>query len=339
MKRIVLRADGSAIKGLGHIMRSLSMIELLKDNFTCLFISNNADQKVKDLVVSFCPAVFIDTADNNEELNLLQDYLMPDDILVTDGYQFDEYYQIEIRKMVYKLLMIDDNAEFFFRADVIINHGRLFDIPSYRVAEYTKVFSGFSYLLARKEFISAASQKRQIEIVDTAFICMGGADPYNITIKALEACAQCTFIKNIIIVTGSFFSDKQRLQNLIEGIKDQKVYCYENVSAEEMVRFIQSSHLAFSTASSIAMEICCVKAGLITGMVADNQRSIHHQILDNGCGLSVGSWTDVSVETIITLIKKMKNISLINEIMKNQANSIDGKSGERIVQIFKELAA
>lgn len=339
MKRVVFRADGSAIKGLGHIMRSLSMIEILKDNFTCLFISNNADQKVKDLVESFCSAVFIETADNKEELNLLKDYLLPDDILVTDGYHFDEYYQIETRKMVYKLLMIDDNAEFFFFADVIINHGGLFDIPNYRVAEHTKVYSGFSYLLARKEFIYEASQKRHIEVVDTAFICMGGSDPYHITIKALEACTHCTFIKNIIIVTGSFFSDKQRLQNLIEGIKDQKVYCYENASAKEMVHFIRSSQLAFSTSSSIAMEICCVKAGLITGMVADNQRSINQQILENGCGLSIGSWSDVSVETIINLIRKMKNISLINEIMKNQSNSIDGKSGERIVQIFKELAA
>ncbi len=327
------------MQGLGHIMRCLSMIELLKDNFNCLFISNNADKKVKDLIVNFCPAVFIETADNIEELNLLQNYLIKDDILVTDGYQFDEYYQIEIRKMVNKLLMIDDNSKFYFRADVIINHGGLFDRPSYNTAKHTKVFSGFSYLLARKEFIRAASQKRNTEVVDTAFICMGGADPYHITIKVLEACTRCTFIKNIIIVTGSFFSDKQRLQNFIEEIKDQKVDCYENASAVEMVSFIQSSQLAFSTASSIAMEICCVKAGLLTGMIADNQCSIHHQILENGCGLSVGSWTDVSVDTIISFIKKMNNSSLINEIMKNQANSIDGKSGERIVQIFKELAA
>lgn len=339
MKRVVLRADGSAIKGLGHIMRTLSLIELLKDNFTYLFISNNADPIVKSLIVRYSPAFFIETANNKEELNLLQDYLRPDDIFVTDGYQFDELYQIEIRKMVSKLLMIDDNAKFFFSADVIINHGGLFDIPNYRAALNTKILSGFSYLLARKEFISAASLNRHIDVVDTAFICMGGADPYNITIKVLEACSVCTFIKNIIIVTGSFYSDKHRLQNLVEGIKNQKVYCYENASAEEMVRLIQSSQLAFSTASSIAMEICCVKSGLITGMVADNQRSIHHQIIENGCGLSVGSWTDVSVETIISVIKKMKNFSFINKIIENQANCIDGKSGERIVKIFKELAA
>ncbi len=339
MKRVVLRADGSAIKGLGHIMRCFSLIELLGDSFTYLFISNNADQIVKDLITSSCPAIFIDTDDNIEELSLLQDYLMPEDILVTDSYQFDEDYQIKVRKMVYKLLMIDDNAEFFFSADVIINHGGLLDRTSYRVAEYTKVFSGFSYLVARKEFISAASRKRHFEFLETAFICMGGADPFNITIKVLEACTHCTFIKNIIIVTGSFFSDKQRLQNLIQGIKDQKVYCYEKVGAAEMVSLIESSHLAFSTASSIAMEICCVKAGLITGMVADNQRSIHNQILKNGCCLSVGSWNNVSVEEIIKVIKKMENLSLVNEIVHNQSISIDGKSGERIVQIFKGLVA
>ena len=339
MKRVVLRADGSGIKGLGHIMRSLSMIELLKERFTCLFITRITDQKVKDLVCSFCHTIFIDVANNKEELRVLQDYLMPDDILVTDGYQFDQSYQLEIRKLVHKLVMIDDNAEFFFLADVIINHGGLLEIPSYRVAEHTKVFSGFSYLLARKEFINAASLKRHVEVVDTVFICMGGADPYHITIKALEACRRCTFIKNIIIVMGSFFSDKKKLQQTIAGIKDQKVYCHENASAQEMVEYLQSSQLAFSTASSIAMEICCVKLGLITGMVAGNQRSIHQQILDKGCGMSVGNWMDVSVETIVSLVKRMNNISLVNEIMKNQANSIDGKSGERIVQIFKELAA
>jgi UDP-2,4-diacetamido-2,4,6-trideoxy-beta-L-altropyranose hydrolase len=337
-KRVVFRADGSEIIGLGHIMRVLSIIELLKDNFICLLILNKPDQKVRDLVASFCPVVLFDSADYKEEVNKLQDYLMPNDILVTDGYQFDECYQREVRKMVYKLLVVDDNAAFFFHADAIINHGGLLGIPSYRLNKYTKVFSGFSYLIARKQFLNAALQNRHIEVVDTAFICMGGADPFQITIKALEACAQCLFIKNIIIVTGSFFFDNLRLQTLIEGITHQKVYCYENASAEEMVRFIQSSQLAFSTASSIAMEICCVKAGLITGIVADNQRSIHQQILQNGCGLSVGSWKDVSVETVISLIERLKNSLLINEIMKNQAKSIDGKSGERIVQIFNELA-
>lgn len=338
MKRVVLRADGSTVKGLGHIMRSLSLVQLLQKDFRCLFISNNSDQAVKDLVTGFCTAIFIEAGTNEEEIKLLRNCLLPDDIVVTDGYQFDEQYQRELRTIVHKLVMIDDKAELFFCADAVINHGGLSDIPPYRTEPYTKIFYGFPYLIARQEFIDAAAYARIVDVIDTAFICMGGADPFHITIKALQACTLCPFIQQIIIVTGSFFPDATELKQLIAGIKDKEVRWYENANAAEMVHYISSSQLSFSTASSIAMEICCVKAGLITGVVIDNQCSIHHQLVSNRCALSVGNWIDASIEDIVALIEKANNPSLVNEIMNNQAKCIDGKSGERIVDIFKQLA-
>ena len=339
MRRIVFRADGSAENGLGHIMRLLALVELLRDRFNCIFLSNNVDELLKNIILKSCSAKFIEVANVEEEMDALKLLLTGEDIFVTDGYNFNEEYQIKIKKIVYKLVMIDDKADMFYHADLIINHGLDQKSLIYKSSADTKILTGFKYLIARKEFLSAATQKKNVKFIDTVFICMGGSDPYHITMKVLEACRYCDYIKKIYIVIGGLYNDKIELEKLIAQINDKVIFCFQNVSSRDMVKYIELSHIAFSTASSIAMEICCVKSGLITGVVVDNQNYINQQIVNNGCGYSVGNWSEISINEIVKVINKINKVSIVNAIIKNQSNFIDGKSGERIINFFNEIAA
>jgi len=337
--KVFFRADGSNIKGLGHIVRCLSVIEMIKEQFNCLMIVNNTEEQVFQYISQTCQVIDIRVHSAQQENEALMNLLTQNDILVLDGYDFNEVYQQSVKKLVKKLVAIDDLADKKFEADVIFNHGDIKALPPYKIPLNAKVLSGFDYLIARPEFLNAVKKKRNVTVVDTVFICMGGADPFNITVKVLEAAIQCAFIKKIIVVTGSLYKNKNTLQHLISLSNEMYIEHIENASAAQIVNCIQQSQLAVSTASSVSLEICCVKAALLCGTVIDNQKCIHSLLVQNECCTSIGNWIHASVDEIKNKLEAMNDILLVNKIMGMQQHSIDGRSGERILQIFNELAA
>ena len=337
--RVVFRADGSRDTGLGHIYRSLALVDMLKEEFGCVFMVNRPSCEVLDLIESYCDSCALSFNSLNEEIEEITQKLLPTDIFVTDGYDFDMKYQQVIKSKVKKLVMIDDKANHYYHADLIINHGDPSIESKYRKQIYTRVLSGFSYSIMRKEFLTSATIEKKVTKVDTVFVCMGGSDPFNLTIRALSACLKAEFIKSVIVITGNAYGYQVDLKKTLESNIDKAITHEENVSAQRMVELITKSEIAIAPASSIAMEICSVKAGLLSGTVIDNQQAIHKQLLDSGCCISLGNFNKKYEKDISRHLEKLNNTDQINSIMKNQSIAIDGLSGERILVEFKKLVA
>lgn len=337
--RIVFRADGNSKTGLGHIFRSLSLVEILKNEFECLFIINRPDPQLVHLIDNYCKVFILNAATIDEEIKEIGDKLHSTDIVVTDGYQFDENYQQFIKSKVRKLVMVDDKADHHYYADLIINHGDASIKNKYNKELYTKVLAGFPYSIIRKEFLSAAKMEKRVSKINTVFICMGGADPFNITVKAVSACLQCDFLSNIIVVTGSAYSNRDELKKTLDNSTNKKIIHEESITAHRMVELIEMSELAIAPASSIAIEICCVKAGLLSGAVIDNQGAILRQLIDSGCCLSLGDFNTASEQDIIGYLEKLNSYDQITSIVQKQAVAVDGLSGERLLNEFKKLVA
>jgi len=126
---------------------------------------------------------------------------------------------------------------------------------------------------------------------------------------------------------------------LDELIRDHsaKVSHEQNISAARMIELISQSHIAIAPASTVAMEICCVKAGLLTGIVDDNQQQIHRQLVDDGCAVSIGNFNDIGIDDLVVHIENLRERDIINKLMTNQKLAIDGLSGERIANEFNKL--
>jgi len=335
--RIVLRADGNSIIGLGHVIRLLGLFEFIKNEFDCVFLIRKPELKLKHIIGSYCRFLILEGTlkDEIEELSYLLD---SNDIVVLDGYYFDEEYQQYIKSKVHKLVMIDDKAEAYFYADLVINHGGALMKAKYKTEPYTRLLLGTDYLILRNEFLEAALTKRIVTKVDSVFICMGGADPFNITIKALKASIKCDFISRIIVITGSAYSNNDDLKKaLVEAPRSKDVLYENNVNPSRLVELIRMCEIAICPSSSIALEVCCVKAGLLTGIVTDNQESIHNMLVSSDCCLSLNDFNETSVESIQVNLYRMNNVDYINTLIKNQSENIDGLSGRRFLQEFKLL--
>jgi UDP-2,4-diacetamido-2,4,6-trideoxy-beta-L-altropyranose hydrolase len=338
--RVILRADGNSQIGLGHIMRLLGLSEILRNDFRCIFITRNPDPELKRTIESFCKLVVLDSEYENErkELNSLLDQ---SDIVVLDGYDFDEKYQQFIKSKVHKLVMIDDKAEVHFYADLLINHGgnTLYKAYIKKCEPYTRLLIGADYLILRKEFINAALEERKINKVDSVFICMGGADPFNITGKAVEAALKCPFLQRVIVVTGNAFTNHDDLNVIISRAGKVKNIIHEqNVTASRIVELIGMCEIAICPSSTMALEACCVKVGLLTGTVIDNQNGIHSHLKNSGCCLSVSSLVGASTDLISSYLNEMNNITVIQELIQNQKRNFDGRSSTRILEEFQLLS-
>lgn len=333
------RADGNGKIGLGHIVRCLSIIQMVGDYYVCVMIVNNADKSVLNIINDACQFVDLKAENSFKEIEKIRSIVQNTDIIVIDGYDFDITYQIELRRIAKKLVAIDDLSGKEFAVDVIINHGDILALPSYQVLKHTQIYSGFDYLIVRPDFIKASFIKKNVTSINTVFVCMGGADPFNITTKVIEACSQCDFIQKIIVVIGGAYNNKVDLNNLFAKINNVSIELIENATETQMVNSIRSSQIAISTSSTISLEICCVKSALISGTVVDNQNAIHSLLINNGCCVSVGDWKKKCVADIKNAICALNDTVTVQKIIDAQTKSIDGSSSIRILNIFKNLAA
>lgn len=334
--RIFLRADCNNQIGLGHVYRCLSIAEMLNTNYTCHFLIQDPEPNIKKLISPFAEVVELPSGISlKEEIMMLSQYVTSSDILIIDSYVIDSNYQSEAKQRVKKLVSIDDEANIHFYADIVINHASPTMVTHYSKESYTKVMAGPKYLIARESFRKMAARERSVNEITSLFICMGGADPFNITCKVLNA-AKKTFFKHIVVLTGSVYQHAEVLQ---ASCKSDRVTWKMNLSADEMINEIKKCELAVSTASSISLEICCVKAGLLIGTVADNQQNIHQCLVDNGCAHSVGDLRVATEEEIIWHLNNLCNTHIVNNQMVQQHLLIDGESGTRILEIFNSLAS
>jgi UDP-2,4-diacetamido-2,4,6-trideoxy-beta-L-altropyranose hydrolase len=337
--KVIFRADGNLKAGMGHIVRCISLMQILNGRFDCMLLVNNVDYQLLKFITAYVPVRDLGAQSNEEELSAMRTLVSGNDILVLDGYNFSENYQYKVKGFIKKLVIIDDLADKKLFADVIINHGDISVLPHYDTLPQANIFSGFDYLIARPEFLISAKRKKQIDKIDTVFICMGGADPFNITCKVLKACFNCDFVKEIIIVTGSVYPFKKELQSLISSSASMEIKHLEEANATQITQAIGRSQIAISTASSVSLEICCVKAGLICGTVADNQYSIHSLLMKNKCGVSIGNWITANVEQIRAKLESLKFRESVQAIVDAQTHCVDGKSDERLNEVFKGLVA
>ena len=335
--KIYFRADADNKIGLGHITRCTSLAEILISSFECIFITANNDDLIREMLKKY-QVIYLQSSNLESELLELRSILSQNDIVVLDGYQFTEDYQQTIKQYVGKLVIIDDEANKHYFADLIINHGSSTAKNRYQRESYTRILTGFKYLVLRKPFLQHTKLLRTVEKVDSVFICMGGADPFNVTIKLVKACMLVPFVKYIDVLIGSAYSNKSELSELLKVANQSiDIKLHENLNAEGVANLIAANEICICPSSSISLEVASIQSGLLTGMVADNQKFIHQELLDSECCISLSDYTNSSEEILAEKISYLGSIKNVNSICANQFKLIDGRSGERLLNEFKLL--
>ena len=332
--KIIFRVDANAEIGFGHLSRCLSIAEILKDEFDIAIALQNPPksiiEKCRDLFESII--LIRDTKNLVEEFIDFEQYIEGNEIIVLDGKKFNSNYQKSVKDTGCKLVSIDDLHQGHFYSDVIINRNPGSKLSDYDLELYSRLYNGFKYSMVPIKFQKQISESREILKPDTLFICFGGADPLNITLKAVKASVLSSEIRKIKVVTGSGYLHSEELQKFISDHSIQ-IRHYSNINQDEMIRVMKSSHIAICPASSIVYEVFCIGLNLVTGYYTDDQIAFSEFIKNESLGEYIGDFSVADEQILLSGI----NRAICSDSYRKQKQMMDAGQTQAIKAIFETL--
>ncbi len=324
-KNVFFRADGNSEIGLGHIVRSLALADMLKDDFNCMFATRFADQYVKDEIAKTCTNFIKLNEDGNFHLEEFLAYVPPGDIVVLDNYFFSTDYQKEIKKKGCKLVCVDDMHNKHYVADFVINHGTGQKKENFSIEPYTKLLLGQDYALLRKPFLDIAHRKRTK--LERCLVCIGGADTYNLTTFVVTELEKLGQIKIVDIVIGPAFLHESKLNGAI-STSTKEINVLKGLSASEMAQSMQIADFGVFPASSVSFEAMAVGLPFLVGYYAENQKEQYFNMTKKNPEIGLGYMREMKrgIKIKSSLLNQDRiDINLYSEIPK------------RYIKAFKSL--
>jgi UDP-2,4-diacetamido-2,4,6-trideoxy-beta-L-altropyranose hydrolase len=331
-KSIVFRADGNSEIGLGHVMRCIALCEMLKGLFQLKFAIQNPSEAIEDMLHALVEEVIAlpETKDYIDDASNFLSNISKEDLVVLDGYYFDEKYQREIKKHCRKLIYIDDLVTGHQYADVIINHNGLVQATAYDAEVGTTFMLGTQYALVRKDFFDTKlntlvkASSGSISVL----INLGGADPENISLAILNALLSK---KELYVITLIIGAANKNVETLEQFNSSANVRIKKGLAASEMIDEINSCDIAIVSCSTIAYEVSILNKPFVGMLTATNQQSNATFFEKNALAIAV---LDTHFSAAVLLKSVEPNESTWNATLQNQRRFFDGKTIERFQQAF-----
>lgn len=334
-KKVIFRADGNSTTGLGHLYRLFSLVEIIKDTLDFVFLTHETST---DSVIpkSYGKTIIPATIKIDDEPQWLRNNFPPEEyIIVADGYQFKAPYQKELKNKGYSLVYIDDLSKEHMFADLVINHSPYLKEDHYKKEAYTKLALGTQYALLRPLFLNQAKQNRSIKTIDEVFVCFGGADPFNLSVKAVQALIQISSIKKTHVVLGGAYKHQEIFT--LKKTHSNKIKTYNNLSEEQLLCVMRLCDFAIAPASTILFELCCVKMPILSGFYVDNQELIYKGFLNSNAIYKGGKMKDFQVSDFLNSIEIILNENNFDQQIKAQKILFDDKIASRHLNSIKNL--
>lgn len=267
----------------------------------------------------------------NHENEWIED-LVSNDLVVLDGYDFDELIDKQIRSKNVKLVCIDDIASRPFEADLIINHAPGMSKDDYETPAYTDFALGPAYALLRPVFQEMA-RNREVNLSKrdgSVFICFGGSDYYNCTLQAVQATVVECPDREINIIIGASYLYRDTLNTFLSD--KQGVNVFFNIKESQIADFLCKCSIAIVSASGILYEAVSIRPLIISGCYADNQRRLFDGLYKLG---AIDVPTELTCENFRVAIKEA--LKMEKDRLSDIPGIIDGYAPVRLKDKFLQL--
>ncbi|WP_110955289.1 UDP-2,4-diacetamido-2,4,6-trideoxy-beta-L-altropyranose hydrolase [Anaerosinus massiliensis] len=333
MKHIAFRVDSSAQMGTGHLMRCLTLADILKQEAVITFISRDLQGNLNHLVreKGYC-LLQLPSVERNEELQGYEQWLTVtgkvdaeqtktllgetvSDCMVIDHYAIDETWERILRPYAKKIMVIDDLANRKHNCDILLDQNYYCDMNNrYNrlVPPECKLLLGPQYALLRQEFYDARNKMHVRDgVIKNILVFFGGSDLTNETMKALKAIEKLKR-KDIAVnvVVGGSNQHKGEVELFCRQYENMYCYCQVNNMADLMNR----ADLAIGAGGTTTWERWFLGLPAIVIAIAENQVKICEDCDQAGIIKYLGYSSSIVVENIRYTLEKliceneMKNI-------------------------------
>jgi UDP-2,4-diacetamido-2,4,6-trideoxy-beta-L-altropyranose hydrolase len=323
MSRIIFRADGDVKKGLGHLIRSSALAGMLNDEHECLLLTRcNLDPLLKELESVFAKIISLPNADYLEEARAFSKITSKENLIVLDGYSFDDAYQRELFQNGFEFFSIDDIHASPFYSKVIINHSGGLTPLQYRSLPATQFYLGPRYSLLREPFLQAARTRRNSISDNNCLVCFGGADPNNQTLQVLKTDSIVERFSHFHVVIGNAYQYERELNDTAKN--GRNITVHHAVTASNLVSIMQQCSYAICSPSTVVYEYLSVGGIVYLEQIADNQKDVINYFTSEGMAFYLKDAGKISH-------------SAIEASFSRQATHFDGGSGQRLKKIFRQF--
>ncbi|WP_445730719.1 UDP-2,4-diacetamido-2,4,6-trideoxy-beta-L-altropyranose hydrolase [Mariniflexile sp.] len=332
-KKIVFRADGNSDTGLGHLYRLFALVEIYKNHYEFTFVTKTSS--IKTIFPSDYPVTLIpETISIADEPIWLHQHFNPSEyLIIADGYQFKSNYQKQLKDEGYYLMYIDDLAKEHMFANIVVNHSPDSEALAFQKENYTKLALGTDYAMLRPSFLDIKIKPVPSPPLKTGFICFGGADKFNFTLKATKELLTIPEIESIKIIVGAAYNFKELFQ--LEKT-NSKIEIYKNLDEENLKNLMNNCTFGIAPASTILFELISVNMYLFSGFYVDNQQKAYEKLVQEKVIYGLGDFNNYTFDTIKTHFSKL-SYSVIKEQIERQKILIDGNQKVRFLNLIKNI--
>lgn len=347
---LIIRADGNAVIGMGHVMRCLSIADALKEQGTqplfvtackeCISVIEQRGFQTRLLTTDY--------RDMLSELPQLEQILKEEKeikkhVILVDSYQVSKAYYQELKKLGMTVCLEDMGQP--YPVDMLINY----NIYGEKLAQVymadsankpQKMLLGVTYMPLRKEFLEDSSYTVREKVTDV-MITTGGGDPCFAAKAFTDAVlANKTLQREKIryhIISGPFNSHADDLKVLYGEVPN--VVIHEKVKS--MKEIMCQCDIVLTATGSTIYEVSTLGVPMLVFYFAQNQKQGAEEIEKRTSVINCGDFsidtkvvTDKAVNTILRCVQDKKYRELLN---KEEKMLVDGRGAGRIAEAILQM--
>lgn len=348
--RVAIRADASGVIGTGHVRRSLSLAQALRQAGAHVEFITRAfgpDPAAKIQAAGFPvhllppPAGLVHEStpphadwagvpwqqDAEETIRALRKA----DWVVVDHYAFDARWHKAVGpKLGARLAIVDDLADRALHGDVLVDqnladfdHGEKY---RHRIGGQITILGGPHYALLGPAYLKAPRCAVSDEVRSIG-IFMGGTDPAALSEVALRACRDVAgFTGPIEVVTTQTNPRHPELKALAARWPQTTVA----VDIPELSGFFSRHGLQIGAGGSASWERCCVGAPTIALVGSRNQLAVVPQLAKAGAVATLPG-QDPTPQTLGALVRELLGDTARRRALATRARElVDGRGAQRV---------
>ncbi len=303
---LCFRVDADAVNGTGHFMRCLALAQYWRAACGPVSFAGRFPRALERRLEQEGISVFPISMPHPEAQDLTEVLAIFSGrtTVVIDGYHFDAPYHDALAAAGHRLMIIDDTAHLGrYGGEILLNQNIYADELAYEVAPARKLL-GLRYALLNRAFRDFADRRSDScePVARNLLVTMGGADPGNATLSALQALAAADADFNVRVVAGAANRHVDSIQDFCHS---RSGHCELLVDTAEMPAIMDWAELAIAAAGTTSWELLYMGVPTVFVAIAANQEPIGAGIERHGAGIYLGrsktlDWS-LLAETSLTL--------------------------------------
>lgn len=362
--QIAIRVDASIQIGIGHVMRCLTLANVLRENgaqvsFICREFPGHLQDYInkQDFIVKLLPipeteyitqendpdhASWLGVSwekDTEQTKEVLGDEIF--DWLIVDHYGIDYRWHETLYSSTKNIMVIDDLADRKYSCDVFLDQTFMREKKAYRsvLPTHSQLMVGTDYALLRPEFIGsrlkAIGKRKRSDGLARIIVSMGNMDPNNFTSLVLAALEKVKWKEKPIIdvVLGS---RAPKLKLVIDQAKKHVLKVNVLQDVENMAELMVKADLAIGAGGTTSWERCCLGLPSLLIKVAENQRQVIHQLVEAAAARKI---CNPEIDIINECNDLNKNNFVMSKMSKNAFKVVNGQGAQLVaIRIQPDLA-